>query len=95
MLGGGLRPDGPVERRDLASFLGRAAGLDPAAVVRVRASGGRVTAFIRLPFGVLVSRTVVSGTTSPCRSQSVSRANASSCDNGTSRTISMGTTARW
>jgi hypothetical protein len=58
VLAGGLRPDGPAERGDLASFLGRAVGLDPAAVVRLRRSGDRVTAFVRLPFGVLVSRTV-------------------------------------
>lgn len=58
MLAGGLRPDGPAELGDLASFLGRAVGLDPAAVVRLRGSGDRVTAYVRLPFGVLVSRTV-------------------------------------
>ena len=54
----GLRPDGPAERGDLTSFLGRAVGLDPAAVVRMRTSGERITAYVRLPFGVLVSRTV-------------------------------------
>lgn len=54
----GLRPAGPADRGDLASFLGRAAALDPAAVTRLRAGGDRVTAFVRLPFGVLVSRTV-------------------------------------
>jgi hypothetical protein len=58
VLAGGLRPDGPAERGDLASFLGRAAGLDPAAVVRLRGACDRVTAYVRLPFGVLVSRTV-------------------------------------
>ena len=61
---GGLRPDGPAEQGDLESFLGRAAGLDPAAVVRLRAAGDRVTAYVRLPFGVLVSRTV-SGSAEP------------------------------
>jgi hypothetical protein len=58
VLAGGLRPDGPAELGDLASFLGRAVGLDPAAVVRLRGTGDRVTAYLRLPFGVLVSRTV-------------------------------------
>jgi hypothetical protein len=58
VLAGGLRPGGPVEQGDLASFLGRATGLDPAAVVRLRAGGDLVTAYVRLPFGVLVSRTV-------------------------------------
>jgi hypothetical protein len=54
----GLRMAGPAEAADLASFLGRVAGLDPAAVARLRAAGDRVTAYVRLPFGVLVSRTV-------------------------------------
>jgi hypothetical protein len=58
VLAGGLRPGGPAEQGDLASFLGRAVGLDPAAVVRLRGGGDRVTAYLRLPFGVLVSRTV-------------------------------------
>jgi hypothetical protein len=54
----GLRLAGAAEAADLASFLGRVAALDPAAVTRLRASGSRVTAYARLPFGVLVSRTV-------------------------------------
>jgi hypothetical protein len=54
----GLRLAGPADRGDLASFLGRVTALDPAAVTRLRVSGDRVTAYVRLPFGVLVSRTV-------------------------------------
>jgi hypothetical protein len=54
----GLRPAGSTETADLASFLGRLVALDPAAVVRLRSVGARVTAYARLPFGVLVSRTV-------------------------------------
>jgi hypothetical protein len=55
----GLRLAGATEARDLGSFLGRLVALDPAAIVRLRAAGGgRVTAYARLPFGVLVSRTV-------------------------------------
>jgi hypothetical protein len=54
----GLRPAPPADQGDLAAFLGRVAGLDPAAVVRLRAAGDRVTGFAMLPFGVLVSRTV-------------------------------------
>jgi hypothetical protein len=54
----GLRLAGTGEAADLASFLGRAVALDPAAVTRLRVAGGRVTAYVRLPFGVLVSRTV-------------------------------------
>jgi hypothetical protein len=54
----GLRLDATADRGDLTSFLGRAVALDPAAVARLRAAGERVTAYVRLPFGVLVSRTV-------------------------------------
>jgi hypothetical protein len=57
----GLRLAGSDEAADLASFLGRLVALDPAAVVRLRSAAGRVTAFARLPFGVLVSRTVAGG----------------------------------
>jgi hypothetical protein len=39
-------------------FLGRVTALDRAALVRLRDGGGRVTGYARLPFGVLVSRTV-------------------------------------
>ena len=60
----GLRPGEPADVADLASFLGRAVGLDSAALTRLRAGGGRVTAYVRLPFGVLVSRTV-SGSADP------------------------------
>jgi len=54
----GLRLAGSTETADLASFLGRLGALDPAAVVRLRSAAARVTAYARLPFGVLVSRTV-------------------------------------
>jgi hypothetical protein len=54
----GLRLEAAADGADLASFLGRAVALDPAAVARLRSAGERVTAYVRLPFGVLVSRTV-------------------------------------
>jgi hypothetical protein len=54
----GLRLGGVTEAAALASFLGRLVALEPAAVVRLRSAAGRVTAYARLPFGVLVSRTV-------------------------------------
>jgi hypothetical protein len=54
----GLRLAGSTETADLASFLGRLVALDPAAVARLRSAAVRVTAYARLPFGVLVSRTV-------------------------------------
>ena len=60
----GLRPAGVADQGDLASFLGRVVGLESAAVVRLRATGGRITGYVRLPFGVLVSRTVA-GTADP------------------------------
>jgi hypothetical protein len=53
-----LRLAGSADTADLASFLGRLGALDPAAVVRLRSAAERVTAYARLPFGVLVSRTV-------------------------------------
>ena len=54
----GLRLAGSAEAADLASFLGRLVALDPTAIVRFRSAAARVTAYARLPFGVLVSRTV-------------------------------------
>ena len=60
----GLRPAGAADQGDLASFLGRVVALEPAAVVRLRAAGDRVTGYVRLPFSVLVSRTVA-GTADP------------------------------
>jgi hypothetical protein len=56
--GGGFRTGGPADGGDAAAFLGRVTALDPGALVRLRDGGGRVTGFARLPFGVLVSRTV-------------------------------------
>lgn len=53
--------DGPDDREiltDLAPALRRAVTLDPRCLVRFRFGGGRATALIRLPFGVLVSRGV-------------------------------------
>jgi hypothetical protein len=44
---------------ELAPLLRRAVNLEPAAVVRLRLGDGAATALIRLPFRVLVSRTVV------------------------------------
>ncbi len=47
------------ERADLGTFVGRAVRLDPAALVRLRASpGGRVTAWATTPFDVLATRSV-------------------------------------
>jgi hypothetical protein len=54
----GLRPGGPADGGDAAAFLARIVALDPGGLVRLRGTGGRVTAWAKLPFGVLVSRTV-------------------------------------
>ena len=56
--GGRLRTDEPADGGDAAVFLGRVTALDHGALVRLRHSAGRVTGYTRLPFGVLVSRTV-------------------------------------
>lgn len=53
---GGLRFDRPAEAADLAAFLGRAVQLDQPALVRLRTAGRSTTGYVRLPFGVLVSR---------------------------------------
>jgi hypothetical protein len=55
-----LRLGGRAEIADLGSFLERAVRLDAAVLVRLRAdpAGRTVSACLRLPFGVLVGRTV-------------------------------------
>ncbi|MGH3540912.1 MAG: hypothetical protein ACRDUT_12965 [Mycobacterium sp.] len=54
-----------VHRRDLSAFVERAARLDDAAVIRLRArSGGVLTAWVATGFDVLASR-VVAGTMQP------------------------------
>ena len=59
---GGQRHDGsvllagPADVADLAAFVGRVVRLDPAALLRLRSAAGSVTAYVWLPFGVLVSR---------------------------------------
>ena len=56
--GGGFRTGGAADGADAAAFLGRVIALDPGALVRLRDGAGRVTGYARLPFGVLVSRTI-------------------------------------
>lgn len=56
----GLRPDDRAALTDLLPLLRRAADLDPAVLARVRLARTTATALVRLPFGVLVSRTVTS-----------------------------------
>lgn len=46
------------ELADLAPLVRRAASLDGSGVVRLRRSRDRISAFVRLPFGVLVARTI-------------------------------------
>lgn len=49
---------GLAELADLAPALRRAVSLDPGALVRLRLDDGRATAFISLPFRVLVARSL-------------------------------------
>jgi hypothetical protein len=52
----------PEDVAELAPLVRRAVGLDPAVLVRLRRSGARTSILVRLPFGVLASRTVESPT---------------------------------
>ena len=60
-MGGAVRlmriPDAD-ERDDLGAFVARVVRLDPAAVARLRAGAGTVTAWASTPFDVLATRTV-------------------------------------
>jgi hypothetical protein len=60
----GLWVDDPHQREDLATFVDRALLLDDAAVVRLRARGEQVVAWVATGFDVLASR-VVSGRVRP------------------------------
>lgn len=53
-----LAGDDRAALEELAPVLRRAAGLDPRSLARLRLDGASATALVRLPFGVLVSRTV-------------------------------------
>jgi hypothetical protein len=46
------------DRGDLGTFVGRAVRLDPMALVRLRVTQGRVTAWVTTPFDVLATRSV-------------------------------------
>lgn len=46
------------DRGDLGTFVGRAVRLDPVALVRLRVTDGRVTAWVTTPFDVLATRSV-------------------------------------
>jgi hypothetical protein len=46
------------ELAELAPVLRRAVTLEPGGLARVRASGGQLSVLVRLPFGVLVARTI-------------------------------------
>jgi hypothetical protein len=54
-----LHPDDRAALTDLAPVLRRVVALEPRGLARVRLTGGSATVLVRLPFGVLVSRTVV------------------------------------
>jgi hypothetical protein len=50
--------DAAAQLADAAPLVRRAAGLDPRSVVRIRLNRESMTCFVRLPFGVLVGRTI-------------------------------------
>jgi hypothetical protein len=56
-----LGPDDRAALTELAPVLRRAVTLDPAGLARLRLDGGVATVLVRLPFGVLVSRSVRGG----------------------------------
>jgi hypothetical protein len=61
-----VSPLGTITRAELAELapvLRRAVTLDPAGLARLRASADQLSVLVRLPFGVLVARTI--GTTRP------------------------------
>jgi hypothetical protein len=53
-----LRLADPTERDDLGAFTARVVRLEQTALVRLRATGGRVTAWAATPFDVLATRSV-------------------------------------
>ncbi|MEQ3554741.1 hypothetical protein WIS52_30125 [Pseudonocardia nematodicida] len=53
-----LRLADPTERDDLGAFTARVVRLDQTAAIRLTASAGRVSAWARTPFDVLVTRSV-------------------------------------
>jgi hypothetical protein len=58
-VGSGGVADLPIEAwTELAPLLRRAVALDPAALARIRIGPTTVTSLVRLPFGVLVGRTI-------------------------------------
>lgn len=56
-----LQPDDRARLHELAPVLRRAVSLDPRALVRLRLTSDAASALVRLPFGVLVARTVAEG----------------------------------
>lgn len=86
--GGGLRPGGAADQGDAAVFLGRVTALDPAALVRLRDGDGRVTGYTRLPFGVLVSRTV-GGSVAPADVTVAAKDLLAALDRGTDRSVPL------
>jgi hypothetical protein len=58
-----LTPDDRVALHELAPVLRRAIALDPRSLARIKLTGEAAMVLVRLPFGVLVSRTVRTATT--------------------------------
>lgn len=60
-----LRPDDREVLLDLAPVLRRVVTLDPAGLARIRLTGEAAMVLVRLPFGVLVSRTIRASASRP------------------------------
>jgi hypothetical protein len=54
-----------AELDELAPLLRRAVSLDPSTLARIRRVDDRITALVRLPFGVLAARTIVADESAP------------------------------
>jgi len=69
-----LRLTAEADRADAGAFLARVLSQDPAALVRLRAAGTRLTLLSWLPYDVLVSRTVAAAAPAPERDAVVAAA---------------------
>lgn len=80
---------------DLAPVLRRAGNLDPRALARLRLVGRSATVLVRLPFGVLVSRTIVAADRPTSLDLAVRAAEALDWLDGTSPEPPTGRDAEW
>ena len=82
------------DRGDLGTFVGRAVRLDPMALVRLRVTEGRVTAWVTTPFDVLATRSVP-GTLDPTDVTAPATALLTALSVERSATVDPGTGGLW